>query len=62
MGTVGGMSEPAIRTAFSGWPYYNAQLRDTVAAMTEEQLAQTPTSERWPMWATIAGGRTDGAR
>ncbi len=47
------MPNLTIRPAYSKWPYYNAQLRDTVAALTDEQLAITPTPERWPMWATI---------
>jgi len=42
-----------IRPAFSKWPDYNQRLRDSVAALTEEQLALTPTAERWPMWATV---------
>ena len=47
------MSELAIRPAFSSWPGYNQRLRDVVAALTDEQLALRPSSERWPLWATI---------
>ena len=41
------------RSAFIKWPHFNEQLRDTVAALTNEQLAEQPSPERWPMWATI---------
>src|SRR4029079_519541 len=43
----------SILAAFPSWPAYNERLRDVVAAMTEEQLAIQPSSERWPLWATI---------
>ena len=42
-----------IRPAYSVWPKYNQRLRDAVATLTEEQLATIPSSDRWPMWATI---------
>ena len=42
-----------LRAAYPSWPAYNERLRDVVAAMTEEQLAIQPSSERWPLWATI---------
>jgi len=47
------MSNSAIRPAYSKWPWYNRQLRDVVAALTEEQLALRPSPERWPLWATV---------
>src|SRR5690242_10170944 len=47
------MSDRTIRSAYSNWPRYNASLRDVVAGLTDEQLALQPTSERWPLWATI---------
>jgi len=47
------MPNLTIRPAFSTWPYYNDQLRDMVAGLTDESLATTPSPERWPMWATI---------
>jgi uncharacterized damage-inducible protein DinB len=47
------MSDPSIRPAFSSWPDFQRRLRDVVAGMTDEQLAMTPSSERWPLWATI---------
>ena len=47
------MSEPTIRVAFSAWPYFNAQMRDAVSRLTDEQLAQQPSPDRWPMWATV---------
>jgi len=43
----------SILAAFPSWPAYNERLRDVVAAMTEQQLAIQPSSERWPLWATI---------
>jgi hypothetical protein len=42
-----------IRAAFSNWPRYDQQLRRAVGGLTEEQLAQPPSPERWPLWATI---------
>ena len=47
------MSNSIIRPAFRVWPEINQRFRDTVASMTAEQLALQPTSERWPLWATI---------
>jgi hypothetical protein len=47
------MTGASIRPAFGTWALYNERLRDTVAAMTEEQLALQPSPERWPAWATI---------
>jgi uncharacterized damage-inducible protein DinB len=42
-----------IRPAFSKWPDYNRRFRDVVAGLTDEQLAIQPSSERWPLWATV---------
>jgi uncharacterized damage-inducible protein DinB len=47
------MSDTTIRPAYHKWPDYNRALRDVVAGLTDEQLAATPSPERWPMWATI---------
>jgi hypothetical protein len=47
------MSNTTVRSAFSNWPRYNRQLRDTVAGLTDEQLAIRPSPDRWPIWATI---------
>ena len=47
------MSAPTIRPAYSTWPRYNRRLRDVVAAMTDEQLALSPSPGRWPIWATV---------
>jgi hypothetical protein len=47
------MTTGAIRTAFGTWAHYNQRLRETVASMTDEQLAIQPSPERWPAWATI---------
>ncbi|MFL5757123.1 MAG: DinB family protein [Chloroflexota bacterium] len=43
----------AIRSAYSMWPAYNRRLREVVGAMTSEQLAVTPSPDRWPLWATV---------
>src|SRR6186997_2924842 len=43
----------SLRLAYPSWPAYNERLRDVAATMTEEQLAIQPSSERWPMWASI---------
>jgi uncharacterized damage-inducible protein DinB len=42
------------------WPQYNRRLRDVIAAMTPEQLAIRPATDRWPIWATV--GHTAAAR
>lgn len=47
------MSALTIRPAYSMWSQYNQRLRDVVARLTDEQLAITPTAERWPLWATV---------
>ena len=47
------MTNPIIRPAYSKWPWYNRQLRDVVAGLTDEQLALRPAPDRWPIWATI---------
>ncbi len=46
------MSE-SIRPAYGTWPHYNRRLRDSVAALTDAQLARRPSPERWPLWATV---------
>jgi hypothetical protein len=47
------MSNPSLRAAFPSWPVYNRRLRDTVAGLTDDQLAFQPSPGRWPLWATI---------
>ena len=47
------MASLTIRPAYSKWPDYNRRLRDVVAALHEDQLAMQPSSERWPLWATV---------
>ncbi|HXC79329.1 MAG TPA: DinB family protein [Candidatus Acidoferrum sp.] len=42
-----------IRSAYSNWPLYNSRLRAAVAALNDAQLAIRPSSERWPLWATV---------
>ena len=47
------MRETTIRSAYSKWPDYHRALRDVIAGLTDEQLATSPSPERWPMWATV---------
>jgi uncharacterized damage-inducible protein DinB len=47
------MTDATIRPAYSMWPEYNRRFRDVIAALSEEQLAIQPGSERWPLWATV---------
>jgi DinB superfamily len=47
------MSTPTIRPAYSKWPEYNRLLRAVVAELSPQQLALSPSPERWPIWATI---------
>jgi hypothetical protein len=47
------MITSTIRPAYSMWPRYNRRLRDVVGALTDEQLAITPSPDRWPLWATV---------
>jgi uncharacterized damage-inducible protein DinB len=47
------MGSLTIRPAYSKWAWYNRQLRDVVAGLTDAQLAVRPSPERWPIWATI---------
>jgi uncharacterized damage-inducible protein DinB len=50
----------SIRLFYDRWPQYNRRLSEVVGAMTEEQLAITPSPERMPIWATV--GHTAGVR
>src|SRR6476659_10079711 len=43
----------SIRAAYSAWPEINRRFRDVVALMSDEQLAIRPSSDRWPLWATV---------
>ena len=47
------MATTGIRPAYVTWPHYNQRLRETVEAMTEDQLAIQPSPDRWPTWASI---------
>ena len=42
-----------IRPAYGMRPTYAGRFRDTVATLTDEQLAIEPSPERWPLWATV---------
>src|SRR5687768_12555595 len=50
----------SIGRFYDMWPQYNRRLRDVVAAMTPTQLAICPSSDGWPIWATV--GHTAAAR
>lgn len=43
----------SIRPFYDRWPQYNRRLTETVAALTDEQLAIRPTTEHWPLWAIV---------
>ena len=47
------MNNLAIRPAYPSWPDYNRRLRTAVAALTDDQLAITPSPDCWPLWASI---------
>jgi uncharacterized damage-inducible protein DinB len=47
------MRNLTVRPAYRKWPEYNQRLRDVVATMTDEQLAISPSPDRWPLWATV---------
>jgi uncharacterized damage-inducible protein DinB len=50
----------SIRLFYDRWPQYNRRLTEVVGAMSDEQLAISPSPERWPIWATV--GHTAGTR
>ena len=50
----------SIRLFYDRWPQYNRRLTEIVGAMSDEQLAIRPSSDRWPIWATV--GHTAGTR
>ncbi len=50
----------SIRLFYDKWPQYNRRLTEIVGAMSDEQLAIRPSSDRWPIWATV--GHTAGTR
>ena len=54
------MTTQSIRLFYDRWPQYNQRLRDVIAAMTDEQLAISPSPEGMPIWATV--GHTAGMR
>jgi uncharacterized damage-inducible protein DinB len=49
-----------LRLVYSDWPLYNRHLRDVIAVMTDAQLAERPSPDGWPIWATVA--HTAGSR
>jgi uncharacterized damage-inducible protein DinB len=44
----------SIRVFYDRWPQYNRRLTEVVGAMSDKQLAISPSPERWPLWATVA--------
>jgi hypothetical protein len=47
------MSSAIIRPAYSKWPFFNGQLRDAVARLTDEQVLLRPSPDGWPIWAIV---------
>jgi hypothetical protein len=47
------MSGSSIGAAFSNWPRYNRSFRESVAGLSDEQLAASASPERWPLWAIV---------
>lgn len=43
-----------IRRFYDRWPQYDRRLVETVAPLSDEQLALRPGPDRWPIWATLA--------
>ncbi|HEX5039955.1 MAG TPA: DinB family protein [Candidatus Limnocylindria bacterium] len=42
-----------VRLFYDRWPQYNRRLRDVFAAMSPDQLANRPSPEGMPIWATV---------
>ena len=49
----GDMVDLTIRHAYARWPEQHQRLRDRVATLTDADLALRPSSDRWPVWASI---------
>src|SRR3954454_17585383 len=50
----------SIRRFYDRWPQYNRRLTETIAGMSDAELAIRPDPDRWPIWATV--GHTASAR
>jgi uncharacterized damage-inducible protein DinB len=42
-----------IRAFYDRWPQYNRRLVETIAPLTDEQLATRPAPDHWPIWAIV---------
>ncbi len=42
-----------IRSAYGAWSKLNVGLRDIVSGLSAEDLLTRPSSDRWPIWATV---------
>jgi uncharacterized damage-inducible protein DinB len=42
-----------IRAFYDRWPQYNRRLVESVAVMTDEQLALRAAPDHWPVWAIV---------
>ena len=42
-----------IRAFYDRWPQYNRRLVETIAPLTDEQLAIRPSPDHWPIWAIV---------
>ncbi len=43
-----------VRGFYDRWPQYERRLTDTVASLTEDQLALRAAPDHWPIWAIVA--------
>jgi hypothetical protein len=52
---IADVTSPArsIRPAYSNWPAYNGAVRDSVAGLSDDQLALRARPDSWPMWAIV---------
>jgi uncharacterized damage-inducible protein DinB len=42
-----------IRAFYDRWPQYNRRLVETIAPLTDEQLALRAAPDHWPIWAIV---------
>ena len=42
-----------IRAFYDRWPQYDRRLRETIAPLTDEQLALHAAPSNWPIWAIV---------
>ena len=42
-----------IRAFYDRWPQYERRLRESIAPLSEEQLALRASTDHWPIWAIV---------